>query len=91
MKMKGFMAKISIERLHKEHRLGVLRWHLFNHARIQQSKPNEIKRILSIVPQQLIDRSKLAHIRETSNRPIFITNNDSVRLGRLSISLGCYA
>src|ERR1700684_1800588 len=30
VKMQGIMAKIAIEGLHEEHRLGVLRWNLFN-------------------------------------------------------------
>jgi hypothetical protein len=80
------MAKIPIKGLHEEHRLGILRRHLLDRLRIQQSKPNEIKRILRVIPQQLIDRSKFAYIRETSNRPVFIANNDSMPVCRFCVS-----
>ena len=81
MKMQGPMAKVSIEGLDEEHGLRILRGNLFDLLCVQKLKSNRIEGILRIVPQQLIDRSKLAHLREASNCPIFITNNDPVRTG----------
>jgi hypothetical protein len=92
MKMQGSMAKISIEGLDEEHRLGILRRNLLHPLRIQQLKPNRIQRILGIVPQQLIDRPQLADLGGPTNRPVIIANNDPVLIGRLCrLCLGRYA
>ena len=87
MKMQGIMTKVAIEGLDEEHRLGVFSRDFLHRLRIEQSKPNGIKRILRIIPQKLIDRSKLVNLCEPSDRPIFITNYDPVGTGRLRIIL----
>jgi len=87
MKMKGSMAKISIKRLHEEHRLGILRRHLLHRIRIDQPKPYRIKWILWVIAQKLLYRPKLAGLRKTSHRPIFIPDNNFVGVRHLAIAV----
>jgi hypothetical protein len=55
MKMKRSMAKVSIEGLNEENRLGVPRRHIFDSPCIQQLQSNRIKRIHGVIAQQLLD------------------------------------
>jgi hypothetical protein len=86
MKMQGSMAKISIKRLHKEDRLGVLRRHLFHHIRLQHAKPNRIKWIDRIIPQQLVDRPQLAGLYQTPHSMVLKPDDNAISIGQLFFS-----